>query len=228
MESYYYIFEIFAYINSISLIFYCILSLYLLKFQKSSIFKFVSYYIIFSCVFDLITRFSIYIFGIEFLADYSSIFFKILYRLVELLLLGYLINTYWLKNKYIWLIIGGGSIYLIYDLITYRSGGILSYLSEAEIVSNLILICLIVMSLLKQLKSTEWFRINHQFLNLVFLAYFSIHLIYTVFQNFLINQRFSNKSFVLFYCTYALLHIIYYAALVLISYRESKNKYITR
>lgn len=155
----------------------------------------------------------------------DTLYIDILYRLGELLIVGYLINHYWLKNKLSWILISLSSLFLLYDLFTYREEGLLNYVAYAQITANLLLIVLIVSNLLKQLKDTKPFSVTNQMICMVFLAYFSIHLVYMVVQNFIINQSFSNKSFVLFYSSYAILHILYYFSLAFIVFKNSKNSF---
>jgi len=223
MESYYFIFDVIGSINSFLLIVYSFLSIIVLRKSKNNILKIVAFYLLFSFCFDLISRFLIHNLNIDFIKEYASIFIKIIYRLTELLIIGYLINKHWLKSKLVWVLIGASSLYLLYDLFTYRANGILNYTAYAQITANVLLVFLIVVNLLKQLKDTRPFSVTNQMLCMVFLAYFSIHLIYTVLQNFIINQSFSNKSFALFYSSYAGLHIIYYFALAFILFKNRKD-----
>lgn len=223
MESYYFIFVALAFINSTLLIAYSVLSMMVLKKSKNKILKTVAFYLLLSCCFDIMVRFSIIIFGRNFIIEFSSIIFKIIFRLVELLIIGYLINKHWLKSKIVWVLIGASSLYLLYDLLTYRANGLLNYTAYAQIAANVLLVLLIAVNLLKQLKDTKPFSVTNQMLCMVFLTYFSIHLIYTVLQNFIINQSFSSKSFALFYSSYAGLHIIYYFALAFILFKNRKD-----
>lgn len=223
MESYFFIFNVFAYINTILLIAYSFLSIFFLKKSKNKTLKIVAFYLIFNLLFDLLARVSEFFFKMNFLNDSIFISLKIIYRLIELLIIGYLVNKYWLKSKIVWILIGASSLYLLYDLFTYRADGILNYAAYAQIVANVLLVFLIVANLLKQLKDSRTFSFINQMLCMVFLAYFSIHLIYTVLQNFIINQSFSNKSFALFYSSYAGLHIIYYFALAFILFKNRKD-----
>lgn len=192
--------------------------------MHDNIFKIVAFYLLFSCFFDLLAQASSF-FIPSVMED--SLFLSIIYRLGELLIVGYLINRYWLKNRLFWVFIGLSGIYLLYDLFTYRNNGVLNYVAYSQIIANVLLCILVVSNLIKQLKSDEAFGIMSQLLNMIFLSYFSIHLIYTVIQNFILNQTFSNNSFVLFYCSYALLHVLYYFSLAFIlfkSVRESSKK----
>ena len=223
MESYYLIFEVFGYLNSVLLTAYSALGIMVLKKSNNNILKTVAFYLLFSFCFDLMIRFSIIMFGRNFIVEFSSIFLKILFRLAELLIIGYLINKHWLKSKIVWVLIGASSLYLLYDLFTYRANGILNYAAYAQISANVLLVFLIAANLLKQLKDTKPFSVTNQMLCMVFLTYFSIHLIYTVLQNFIINQSFSSKSFALFYSSYAGLHIIYYFALAFILFKNRKD-----
>ena len=176
---------------------------------------------LFSCFFDLTSQVVSKFLIPEVFS--STIFLSILYRLGELVIIGFLINKVWLKSNLIWMLIGTSALYLIYDLFTYRDNGILNYVAYAQITANVLLIFIVVFNLLKQLQSSKSFSVTNQMLSMVFLAYFAIHLIYTVISNFIINQNYSNQSFVLFYCSYAILHIIYYFALAFIVYKKSKK-----
>lgn len=219
MGSYYFIFDSLAFINSALLIAYSVLSIVVLQKSNNSILKIVAFYLIFNLSFDLICIL------FEYYYKQNNIFIslKIIYRLAELLIIGYLINKYWLKSKIVWVLIGASSLYLLYDLFTYRANGYLSYTAYAQIAANVLLVFLIAANLLKQLKDTKPFSVTNQMLCMVFLTYFSIHLIYTVLQNFIINQSFSSKSFALFYSSYAGLHIIYYFALAFILFKNRKD-----
>lgn len=223
MKDYYFLFQIFAYINSGLLLIYF---LYFIK--KSSIsankeLRIVVFYLWFSCFFDVLSRLIQYLLEIGFINEFHSISLRIMYRLGELVFIGYLINKYWLKSKMAWLLIGASGLFLVYDLFTYRVNGVLNYMAYAQITANTLLICLLVVNLLKQLQGTKKFSITNQMLNMVFLAYFAVHLIYTVIMNFIINQKYNDKSFVLFYCSYAVLHILYYFALAFIVYKKQKS-----
>src|SRR5690554_1196701 len=220
MECYYFIFRTFANTNSILLLVYSILGIVILKKSKNKILKIVAFYLIFSCLFDLFSNFLRNYFA-EYLSE--TLFLVLFFRIFELLIIGYLINKHWLKSKLVWILIGASSLYLLYDLFTYRANGILNYTAYAQITANVLLVFLIVANLLKQLKDSRTFSFINQMLCMVFLAYFSIHLIYTVLQNFIINQSFSNKSFALFYSSYAGLHIIYYFALAFILFKNRKD-----
>ncbi|MEG1020891.1 MAG: hypothetical protein RSE50_05190, partial [Myroides sp.] len=213
MESYAFIFYTFTYVNTIILILSSIIGVFMLRKSKSKILKIVAYYLFVCCFFDVITGFIVSLLKQGFLEGFSTIYLGIVFRLVELLLIGYIINKHWLKSKIMWLLMMFSSIYLLYDLFTFQSKGILNYEARAQTVANFLLLGLIVVNLLKQLKDAKQFNVTNQMLSMVFLTYFSIHLVYTVIQNFIINQSFTNKSFALFYSSYAILHIIYYAAL---------------
>ncbi|WKW46350.1 hypothetical protein P3875_11335 [Myroides sp. JBRI-B21084] len=178
--------------------------------------KIVAIYLSLCCLFDLIT-----FFFFKYLVN--SLFILILFRIVELLIIGYLINKYWLKSTIVWYAMAGSCVYLVYDLLTYKTNGILNYEANAQTVANLLLIVLIVATLLKQLRANQPFTVTNQMLCMVLLAYFSIHLIYTVIQNFIINQSFSDKSFVLFYSSYVVLHIAYYFTLAFILFKNLKK-----
>jgi len=221
MEDYYFLYNILAYINSFFLIIYSIISLIVFKKSKKKIFKIIGFYLIFSCLFDFLVYILLFALKVEIIND--TLFLDIIYRLGELLIVGYLINNYWLKSQMFWLLIGLAGLFLIYDLFTYREKGLLNYVAYAQITANLLLIVLIVTNLLKQLKDTKPFSVTNQMVCMVFLAYFSIHLVYTVVQNFIINQSFTNKSFVVFYSSYAILHILYYFSLTFIVFKNSKN-----
>lgn len=224
MESYAFIFYTFTYVNTIILILSSIIGVFMLRKSKSKILKIVAYYLLVCCFFDVITGFIVFILKQGFLEGFSTIYLGIFFRLVELLLIGYLINKHWLKSKIMWLLMMFSSIYLLYDLFTFQSKGILNYEARAQTVANFLLLGLIVVNLLKQLKDAKQFNVTNQMLSMVFLTYFSIHLVYTVIQNFIINQSFTNKSFALFYSSYAILHIIYYAALGFILFRNLKKQ----
>lgn len=221
MKSYYFLFDIFAYINSILLFLYAVLGIFIFKKNKNNILKIVAFYLFFSFFFDLASRIISKNFVPEVFQD--TFFLSILYRLGELLIIGYLINKYWLKSKVTWLLMGASGLFLVYDLFTYKAKGIYNYMAYAQITANVLLICLLVVNLLKQLQGTKKFSITNQMLNMVFLAYFAVHLIYTVIMNFIINQKYNDKSFVLFYCSYAVLHILYYFALAFIVYKKQKS-----
>lgn len=216
MESYYFIFDTFAFVNTILLIVYGFLSIVVLKKSNNKILKIVAFYLLCSSFFDLLS---------SALGTYLSngLMPLITYRICELFIIGYLINKHWLKSQIVWLLIGLSSLYLFYDLFTYKANGILNYEARAQTTATVLLVGLIVVNLLKQLKNYKSFSITNQMLCMVFLGYFSIHLVYTVIQNFIINQSFNNKSFALFYSSYALLHIVYYAALAFILFRNLKT-----
>jgi hypothetical protein len=216
MEDYYFIFRSFAYINSVLLAIYGILSLIVIYKSNSKILKLVALYLLCSSFFDLTVLLFKDVFA-------RSLIPLITYRTSELLIIGYLINRYWLKSKIAWVLICCSFFYLIYDLLTYQSRGMLNYEANAQTAAIVLLIGLIVTNLLKQLNSSKEYNFTNQMLSMVFLAYFSINLIYTVIQNFIINQSFTNKSFAIFYSSYALLHIIYYFALAFILYKN-RNK----
>ena len=223
MESYAFIFHAFTYVNTFILILSNIIGVIMLRKNKSIILKIVAYYLFVCCFFDVITSFIVFLLEQGAIEDFSTIYLGIIFRLIELLLIGYLINKHWLKNKVAWLLMIFSSIYLLYDLFTFQSKGILNYEAKAQTVANILLIGLIVVNLLKQLKNAKQFNVTNQMLSMVFLTYFSIHLVYTVIQNFIINQSFTDKSFALFYSSYAILHIIYYAALAFILYKNLKK-----
>ena len=216
MNSYSFLFDVFAGINTVMLIVYAILGIMVLKKTDNKKLKIVAFYLLFSCFFDILSKLYIQ----TFFSDTK--FLSILYRLGELLIVGYLINKYWLKSTFFWALIGLSSIYLLYDLFTYRAIGVHNYTANAEIAANILLVVMIAFNLIKQLKSDNNFSVTSQMLSMVFLTYFSVHLIYVVITNFIINQNFSNNGFALFYCSYALLHIVYYFALALIVYKNHK------
>lgn len=216
MESYYFIFKIFAYLNTFLLLIYSILSIIVLRTNCSKIIKIVALYLMCSSSFDLIALV---------VSNYfpSNLITLIAYRLCELLIIGYLINKFWLKSKLGWFLICLSGSYLVYDLFTWHLKGVLSYEAKAQTAAVILLVGLIVANLLKQLRKGKEFSVTNQMLSMVFLAYFSIHLIYTVIQNFILNQSFTDKGFAMFYTSYAILHILYYAALGFILFRNLKT-----
>ena len=224
MESYAFIFNTFTYVNTIILIISSIIGIIMLRSNKSKILKIVAYYLLTCCFFDVITHFIVFLLERDFIEGFSTIYLGIVFRLLELLLIGYLINKHWLKSKIVWLLMIFSSVYLLYDLFTFQSKGILNYEANAQTVANFLLLSLIVVNLLKQIKDANQFNVTNQMLCMVLLTYFSIHLIYTVIQNFIINQSFTDISFALFYSSYAILHIIYYSALGFILFRNLKKK----
>ncbi|RRA95429.1 hypothetical protein [Paenimyroides viscosum] len=172
---------------------------------------------------DIITALIVFLLKKGFIEGFSSMILTILFRLIELLIIGYIINKHWLKSKIVWILMILSSLYLLYDLFTFQSKGILNYEARGQTIATILLVGLIVANLLKQLRKGKEFSVTNQMLCMIFLAYFSIHLVYTVIQNFIINQSFSDKSFVLFYSSYVLLHIVYYAALGFILFRNLKK-----
>ncbi|WCM43353.1 hypothetical protein MG290_06740 [Flavobacterium sp. CBA20B-1] len=191
--------------------------------SKNKLLRLIAIYLILSFGFDIVSGVIQFLYEIDVLPNSLFITIKITYRLIELLIIGYLINKYWLQSTVVWYLIAGSSVYLLYDLCTYKANGILNYEANAQTVANLLLMILIAVNLLKQLRSNQTFTVTNQMLSMVFLAYFSIHLIYTVIQNFIINQSFSDKSFVLFYSSYVVLHIAYYFALAFILFKNLKK-----
>jgi len=224
MKDYYFIYDTFSYVNAFILIISGVISLIVLKRSNCKIIKIVAFYLLFCCFFDVLSR-SVILFSKYILHDYANIFLRITFRLGELIIIGCLINKYWLKSKIAWGLMLLCVFFLIYDLFTYQSKGILNYEAHAQTASTILLIGLIITNLLKQLNSSKDYDVTHQMLSMVFLAYFSINLIYTVIQNFIINQSFTNKSFVIFYSSYALLHIIYYFVLAFILLKN-RNKVV--
>lgn len=222
MESYGFIFRAFTNVNTITLIISSIISVIILRNNKSKVLKTVAYYLVICCCSDLITTLIVFLLK-RGVIEGSSMILMIIFRLIELLIIGYLINEYWLKSKLVWLLMIFSSVYLLYDLFTFQSKGILNYEARAQTLATILLVGLIVANLLKQLKKGKEFSVTNQMLCMIFLAYFSIHLVYTVIQNFIINQSFTDKSFVLFYSSYVLLHIVYYAALGFILFRNLKR-----
>lgn len=220
MKSYFFLFHLIAALNTLLLVVYCIYSFWFIKYRKKNIFKIVAFYLIFSFLFDLLTRITTFFFVPNILSD--SLFLGILYRLGELLIVGYLINYYWLKYKFVWALIGFSALYMVYELFTYKTNGVFNYVAYAKIVSNLLLCAMLAANLIKQLKTSIKFSVSQQILNMVFLSYFCIHLIYTVVQNFILNQTFSDNSFVLFFCSYAILHILYYFSLAFVMFKKAK------
>src|SRR5690554_1433389 len=152
MESYIFIFNVFAYINTVLLIAYSVLSVIFIKKSKDKILKVVAFYLLFNLFFDLLARVSEFFFKINFLSDSIFISLKIIYRLAELLIIGYLINKHWLKSKIVWVLIGASSLYLLYDLFTYRANGLLNYTAYAQIAANVLLVFLIAANLLNSSK----------------------------------------------------------------------------
>lgn len=223
MKNYAFIFNAFADVNTIILIISSIVSVIVLRNNTSKIIKAVAYYLIICCSMDLITALIVFLLENGFIEGFSSMILTIIFRLLELLIIGYLINKYWLRSKIAWVLISLSSIYLLYDLFTFQSKGILNYEARGQTMATMLLVGLVVANLLKQLKRGKEFSVTNQMLCMVFLAYFSIHLVYTVIQNFIINQSFTDKSFVLFYSSYVLLHIVYYAALAFILFKKLKK-----
>lgn len=223
MESYAFIFHAYTYVNTAILIISSIISIAVLRNNRSKVLKIVAYYLLICCFSDLITRLIILLLKECLIEGFSTLILTIVFRLTELLIVGYLINNYWLKSKIVWLLMIVSSVYLLYDLFTFQSNGILNYEARAQTVANVLLMGLIVANLLKQLRKVKEFNVTNQMLSMVFLAYFSIHLVYTVIQNFIINQSFTDKSFALFYSSYVVLHIVYYAALGFILFRNLKK-----
>lgn len=223
MESYSFIFYTFTYVNTFILLISSVLSVFVLRESKCKVLKKVAYYLLICSSFDIITNSIVLLLEQGAIEDFSTIYLGIIFRLIELLLIGYLINKHWLKSKIVWILMIFSTLYLLYDLFTFQSKGILNYEARAQTVANLLLLGLIVVNLLKQLKDANQFNVNNQMLSMVFLTYFSLHLVYTVIQNFIINQSFTDKSFALFYSSYAILHIIYYAALAFILYKNLKK-----
>lgn len=222
MESYYFIYDILAYLNSFLLIVYSVLGIIYIKNGKNEVLKLVAFYLIFSCLFDSVVRILILIAKLE--INDNTIYIDIIYRLCELFIIGYIVNKYWLKSKIVWFLIGSNGMFLLYELFSYNTNGVINYTANAQITANILLVCLMSANLLKQLKQNKLFNVTNQMLCMLFLAYFSIHLIYKIVQNFIINQSYSNKSFVIFYSSYAVLHIVYYFSLSYILFRKNKKE----
>jgi len=222
-ESYFFVFEIFGYLNSLLLVVYCIMFIFNFRKIKNKTLKTIAVYLIFCCLIDILTHISNVLFDKDFLLNFISIALRLTFRFGELWIIGYLLNHYWIKSKVVWFIMILCSLYLFYDFYIYQTEGILNYVAYAQITTNILLILLIIINLLKQLKVDKPFSVTNQMLCMVFLTYFSIHLVYIVFQNFLINQSFTKRSFSLFYSSYAGLHIIYYFSLALILYKSNKR-----
>ncbi len=223
MESYSFIFYTFTYVNTFILLISSVLSVFVLRESKCKVLKKVAYYLLICSSFDIITNSIVFLSNREIIEGFSTIILSIIFRLVELLIIGYLINEHWLKSKMVWVLMMCSSIYLVYDLFTFESKGVLNYEARAQAVANLLLLVLIIANLLKQLRKGKEFNVTNQMLSMVFLAYFSIHLIYTVIRNFTINQSFTDKSFAMFYTSYAVLHIVYYTALAFILFKSLKK-----
>lgn len=223
MESYAFIFYTFSYINTIILLIASTIGIIVLRDNKCKVLKTVAYYLLICFFFDLITSSIVFLSNRGFIEGFSTIILAIIFRLVELFVIGYLINNHWLKNKIAWVLIILSGVYLLYDLFTFQSKGVLNYEAKAQTAAIILLLGLIVTNLLKQLKKGKEFSVTNQMFSMVFLTYFSINLVYTVIQNFIINQSFTDKSFALFYSSYALLHIVYYAALAFILFKKIKK-----
>lgn len=223
MESYSFIFYTFTYVNTFILLISSVLSVFVLRESKCKVLKKVAYYLLICSSFDIITNSIVFLSNREIIEGFSTIILSIIFRLVELLIIGYLINEHWLKSKMVWVLMMCSSIYLVYDLFTFESKGVLNYEARAQAVANLLLLVLIIANLLKQLRKGKEFNVTNQMLSMVFLTYFSIHLVYTVIQNFIINQSFTDKSFAMFYTSYAVLHIVYYTALAFILFKSLKK-----
>ena len=149
--------------------------------------------------------------------------FRLLFRLGELWIVGYLLNYHFIKSKLVWFLMVLCSLYIFYDFFVFQNVGIERYIAFAQITTNILLILLVVYNLLKQLKHDKPFSMSSQMLSLVFLTYFSIHLVFAVFQNFTNNQDFTKSSFTLFYSIFVGLHLVYYFSIALILYKSYKN-----
>lgn len=222
-ENYYFVFEIFAYLNTILLVIYSLMSVYFFNKFKNKILKNVAFYFIFCCAFDIISHITNYLIDNRELLTTVSMAFRLLFRLGELWIVGYLLNYYLVKSKLVWLLMVLCSIYLCYDYYVFQSVGLERYAAFAQIATNILLILLVVYNLLKQLKHDIPFSMSNQMLSLVFLTYFSIHLVFAVFQNFTNNQDFTKSSFTLFYSIFVGLHLVYYFSIALILYKSYKN-----
>lgn len=223
MVDYFFLLELFGLTNSILLFIYTIFSFKILNRSKSYLLRIVAFYLMFSFLFDTITNFFVYYVRYHFEVT-DTLFLSILYRLGELLIIGYLVNKYWLKSKIIWCLISMSALFSTFELFTYRQNGIYNYTANAQIISNLVLLILLVTTLITTLQSKKLFNIRNQLIIMLFLGYFSIHLVYAVTSNFIINQSFSDQSFTLFFCSYILLHIVYYFALAFIVYKSYYSK----
>lgn len=226
MKSYYFLFDLLAYANSTLLLLYAFFCFKVLKNSSNIKMKIIAFYLFFCFLFDSLTRIISKYFVPEPFED--TLFLSITYRLGELIIIGYLIHKHWLKSKLIYVLIVLSSMYLVYDLFTYRINGVLNYTANAQIFANILLLIMLLVNLVKQLKSVKKFSVSNQMLNMVFLSYFSVHLIYTLVINFIINQSYSNNSFTMFYSSYVLLHIVYYFALVVIIYKNYKNRFLIK
>src|SRR5690554_8212027 len=98
MESYIFIFNVFAYINTVLLIAYSVLSVIFIKKSKDKILKVVAFYLLFDLVVDLVARVSEFFFKINFLTALSVISLKIMYRLAEGVISGHLSRKHWRKS----------------------------------------------------------------------------------------------------------------------------------
>lgn len=222
MQDYFNIFEAFGFLNSLILIIGSWISIKFLNKNYLGIFKIVSAYILIAFFFDTISRITTHDFLKSCFGENVSASLRIIYRLFEVVILGYMFNKYCLKNKIIWFFIGVSSVYLLYELLTFEKNGILNYDANAITLANTLLLILGVFSMLKSMFYVKDVKLNNLLLCMIFVAYFAIHLIYTVIHNFLINQKFTDKSFAIFYSSYAILHLIFYGALTFILYREYK------
>ena len=211
MNSYYFIYDVFASLNTITLVLYSFLAVYYFNKKLLWEYKIIAIYLLFSCFFDL-TTFLIMKY-VDKTVIHDTFFLSVLYRCGELILISYFIYQNVLKYKIVWFFVSIGIIGFIYELFTYKSNNVLNYVSYAQIYAGILLCILCISGLLSQLQSEKRIHITHQLILFIFLSYLAVYLVYTVVQNFILNQSFSNRSFVLFYSSYALLHVVYYFAL---------------
>lgn len=222
MKNYYFIFDFFGYIITVLLSVFASLSIFFILKKYISKLKIIAIYLVLCFFFDILSIFLNALIEKKLLVN--SYFLILFFRSLESIIISYFIYQNILKYKIIWFFTGIGILWFIYELFTYQNNGVLNFISYAQIYMGIMLSIYCILGLFEQLQSSQKINITEQLLLFIFLSYFALYLVYTIVQNFILNQSFSNKSFVLFYSSYALLHIVYYSVLTYVLWMHGKKK----